>query len=165
MTRVNLVQPQDLADQHAFAEWRELKMVPVKVRAMLKKTDQLHRVKLTALSVKNYTMGEGHVKFFYDKLMYLKWRYDVLDKELRARGFKIEVHDSESIFFKDIDPLLSITHWFPEKKDIEVNIQRLELRLRERPNWYRFHGKIRPPEFFLERFHNQLLVDVLKQPV
>jgi deoxyribonuclease (pyrimidine dimer) len=36
MTRVNLVNVEHLADQHLFAEFRELKMVPVALRRSLK---------------------------------------------------------------------------------------------------------------------------------
>lgn len=35
MTRINLVPPEELMDQHLFAEFREIKMVPKSLRRSL----------------------------------------------------------------------------------------------------------------------------------
>ena len=36
-----------------------------------------------------FTLGTGHVKFFYDKLSYLLFRYHALYKECKYRGFDV----------------------------------------------------------------------------
>ena len=36
-----------------------------------------------------FTLGPGHVKFFYNKLKYLHKRYKMLLKECRRRGFNV----------------------------------------------------------------------------
>lgn len=36
-----------------------------------------------------FTLGTGHVKFFYDKLLYLKNRYEDIYAECIRRGFKV----------------------------------------------------------------------------
>ena len=36
-----------------------------------------------------FTLGKGHVKFFYDKCGYLKKRYELLYQECLERGFNV----------------------------------------------------------------------------
>ena len=36
-----------------------------------------------------FTLGTGHVKFFYDKLLYLRNRYEKLYSECKNRGFNV----------------------------------------------------------------------------
>lgn len=82
MTRINLVPPQELCDQHLLAEHRELVRIPnaiVKGRAV---------VDLTSIP-KQFVLGTGHVKFFYDKLMFLHFRYTALYAECLRRGFAV----------------------------------------------------------------------------
>ena len=80
MTRINLVPPEELCDQHLLAELRELPRIP---NAILK-----GRYSLEGMP-KEYTLGRGHVKFFYDKLGFLYRRYDELWGEATDRGFKV----------------------------------------------------------------------------
>ena len=37
-----------------------------------------------------YKLGEGHVRFFFNKLAFLKKRYDALHAECKARGFNVQ---------------------------------------------------------------------------
>lgn len=81
MTRINVaVQPAELTDKHLMAEHREIKRIP-------------NCVKNGRFSMKGqpkeFTLGTGHVKFFYDKLGYLKTRYEALYKECVKRGFNM----------------------------------------------------------------------------
>jgi hypothetical protein len=41
---------------------------------------------------REFTLGKGHVKFFYDKMAYLKKRYTKLYWECIDRGFKVEFY-------------------------------------------------------------------------
>ena len=82
MTRINIhVPPQNLCDQHLMAEYREVKRIPntIKSGKALLKDIPTH-----------FTLGKGHVKFFYNKLGYLKKRYNELYKECLRRGFNIQ---------------------------------------------------------------------------
>lgn len=82
MTRINAgIPPQDLTNKHLIAEHRELKRIPnvvSKGRYNLK------------TSPKEFTLGKGHVSFFYTRLGYLKQRYLELYEECRARGFNVQ---------------------------------------------------------------------------
>ena len=70
MTRINVgVLPKELHDKHLIAEHREIKRIPNTIRN--------GRFKLDG-QPSEFKLGKGHVKFFYDKLMYLKNRYERL---------------------------------------------------------------------------------------
>lgn len=78
VTRINVVPVEELCDQHLLAEHRELTRIPnciAKGRYSLKGQPS------------EYTLGTGHVKFFYDKLSWLDCRYHQLHNECLARGF------------------------------------------------------------------------------
>ena len=82
MTRINVgVQPEELNDQHLIAEHREIKRIPNCVAK--------GKYNMEGIPDK-FKLGTGHVKFFYDKLLYLKRRYDSLFDECRKRGFNVQ---------------------------------------------------------------------------
>ena len=81
MTRINCgIPPRELVDKHLLAEARELKRIP---NCVAKGKFDLKG------QPKNFTLGTGHVKFFYDKLLYLKKRYEELYQECKYRGFNV----------------------------------------------------------------------------
>ena len=81
MTRINLVPPLELCDQHLLAEHRELTRIP---NAVAKGKFNLQG------QPADYKLGEGHVRFFFNKLAFLKRRYDELHLECKARGFNVQ---------------------------------------------------------------------------
>lgn len=81
MTRINLVPPAELCDQHLLAEHRELTRIP---NAVAK-----GKYHLTGQPAE-YKLGEGHVRFFFNKMAFLKNRYDLLHAECKARGFNVQ---------------------------------------------------------------------------
>jgi deoxyribonuclease (pyrimidine dimer) len=145
MTRVNLVPADQLADQHLFAEWRELKMIPRLVRKNLQRGTPM--VDLPA----KYTMNAGHVRFFYDKMLWLFNRYHFLEDELHFRDYKLSAFDASKAFLNDMPPHLLKT-WAPSPEEVKINVERIVTRLKERPTWYRYYGKPKSPDFF-ERFY------------
>ena len=88
MTRINLVPPEELCDQHLLAEHRELTRIP---NAVAK--GKFH---LKGQSTE-YKLGEGHVRFFFNKLAFLKKRYDALHAECKARGFNVQYIWNETL--------------------------------------------------------------------
>ena len=138
MTRINLVDPSELADQHLFAEWREIKMVPAALKRSLR-TKTLAQV-LRSIP-KDFTLNTGHVLFFYDKLKYLSNRYDLLSEELRNRGYRKDLEwnafseyceNLAPCFFRDYNPtdtaLITIRTRIQEKIDLK-------------PDWYKYYSK------------------------
>jgi len=81
MTRINIsVPPKELSTKHLIAEHRELKRIPNAIR----------NGKAVVNNIPDkFTLGKGHVKFFYNKLLFLKKRYEELYQECINRGFKV----------------------------------------------------------------------------
>lgn len=77
MTRINVVPPSELCDKHLLAEYRELPRVFKLARPC---TD----------APKEYVLGAGHVKFFYDKLKFLNNRFLELVCECGRRRFNVK---------------------------------------------------------------------------
>lgn len=148
MTRINLVHVADLADQHLFAEWREIKMVPAALRRSLK-TRNIDDI--LAGIPKRYTLNKGHVTFFFNKMLFLYDRYNELTEELDTRGYKLTYHDLNFIFFRDIPEVFRTQEWEPNDDDKKVNIARILLRISEKPDWYKFQGEKLEPSFY-ERY-------------
>ena len=63
MTRINLISPKELCDQHLLAEHRELTRIP---NAVAKGKFHLKG------QPEEYKLGEDHVRFFFNKMAFLK---------------------------------------------------------------------------------------------
>lgn len=133
MTRVNLVDPSTLCDQHLLAELREIKRIPNAVlagRVSLSNIPKRFTVRLDAEPER----GSGHVKFFYDKLLWLQRRYTILHNEASQRGFNVSWMWPEVSHLPD--DLLG--EWIPSKEDIRRSRARIEEAMPPKP---RFTGK------------------------
>jgi len=129
MTRINLVSAGELYDQHLIAEYRELFMVPASLRRSLKsKTWNKNKIP------EKFTLNKGHVKFFYNKGLFLEKRYAILVEEMKRRGMK---PDPKRRFPSDIFPQEYYNDWQPKPRDINISRCRIELRVSQKPNWYR----------------------------
>ena len=113
MTRINIVHPSELTDQHLIAEYREITMVPGSLKRTLVSKVGYQESKVP----ERYTLNSGHVYFFYNKGRYLHRRYDELIKEMKLRGFmpsddRVFPHaifkDNDSIGLKKPHPALFI---------------------------------------------------------
>ena len=136
MTRINLIPPKDLTDQHLLAEWREIKMIPASLRRSLK-TKSVREV-LDSIP-KKYVLGTGHVKFFFDKHTYLSNRYKLLTEELINRGFAIYHTGSFLDFCRDI-PIEFFNNYTADGQAKDLILSRIKEKLAKRPGWYRYYG-------------------------
>lgn len=129
MTRINVVEPGELCDQHLLAEWRELTRIPNGLLSGRLKCD-LKNVP------EQYCLGKGHVHFFTDKLWWLRDRYLDLITECEKRGFKVGDNwnewDDDSIE-KNSE---RINHWKPTKEAILLNRKRIWEQLPKIPRYY-----------------------------
>lgn len=132
MTRINLVPPDELADQHLMAEYREMPMVPAALRRSLKTRKAEDIVKGIP---KEFTLNKGHVTFFYDKLVYLKKRYEIVCDELRARGFNL---DEKRVLNIDNFPQNFYNDYVPTNTAYAIIRARIAERIAMKPNWYRY---------------------------
>lgn len=107
MTRINVVPPQELCDQHLLAELRELPRIPNRVKRRI----EAGQVQPPASAPSCYVLGTGHVVFFYDKLKFLRRRYLALLAEAEARGFNVAPRWPEMPYrpevWKDYEPDLA----------------------------------------------------------
>lgn len=131
MTRINVVPVQELCDKHLLAEFRELTRIPNAVaRGRFSMDGQ----------PKEYILGTGHVKFFYDKMKFLHMRYIELLTECLYRGFKVK-----SIW---PDDLLGCNIWNDYKLTqyaIDINRNRITDRMPNNAKW----TKRTPPNYFV----------------
>jgi len=129
MTRINIVHPSELTDQHLVAEYREIFMVGSALQRSLKsKNWNLNNIP------HRYTLNKGHVKFFYNKGKYLSKRYDELRKEMKARGMS---PDPSRLFKREQWPNELWNDWTPRIEDYKIIRKRIEEKIAMKPDWYR----------------------------
>jgi len=132
MTRINLVLVSELADQHLVAEYREIFMVGSALQRSLRSPNWL---KTKATLPKDFTLNKGHVKFFYNKGMYLYNRYLQLVEEMKNRGMN---PDPLRKFKREQWPDDLFCDWKPEEKDLVIIRERIAFRIQQKPEWYRW---------------------------
>lgn len=123
MTRINVVPPEELHDKHLLAEYRELPRVFALARAWHDRGGDVEDLPCT------YMMGKGHVKFFYDKGLWLFNRQFALYGECLRRGFDVK-HDPAAAR----DDFLSVpadlfNDWTPTPRALRINRKRIAERL------------------------------------
>jgi len=133
MVRINLINPRCLTDQHLIAEYVEILMLFGSVNNL---SDDIP---------KDYRLGQGHIKFFKNKLGYLKKRHELLKKEMIKRKF----NHRKSINLKKFKNKL-INDWKPTKKDKDIIKKRLMEKINLKPSFYRYYGKHKSKKFLLD---------------
>lgn len=135
MVRINLIEPEKLADQHLVAEYDEILMLLGYVRRYPKMED---------IPAK-FCLGKGHIKFFKNKLKYLFNRHELIKKEMKKRKFKTDV----TINLKEFNKQL-VQDWKPTNIDKKIVKERISEKLKLKPDYYRYYGEYKPVNFFLK---------------
>jgi len=134
MTRINLIPPYELYDQHLIAEYREIRLLTALMKRSFASKNGHDKKKIPT----RFTLNAGHVTFFKDKGKYIERRYQMLRDEMVSRGFTPK--------FDTIDVTVWPAGWFndwePTERDKDVIRERIALRVSERPNWYRYRGVV-----------------------
>jgi deoxyribonuclease (pyrimidine dimer) len=118
MTRINVVPVEELCDQHLLAEHRELTRIP---NAVAKGKFSLEG------QPKDYKLGEGHVRFFFDKLEFLRKRYSVLHNECLMRGFNVTNRWPSAITAPGVSYLFK--DYAPTPEALALNRERITIRM------------------------------------
>ncbi len=134
MVRINLIEPKLLADQHLIAEYDEILMLISYVRRYPEEED----------IPETYRLGKGHIKFFKNKLLYLKKRHELLKKEMKKRGFVTNVDIDLGEFSDNLKK-----DWQPEQQDYKIIKNRISEKIQLKPGYYKYYSENRPVEFFL----------------
>jgi hypothetical protein len=117
MTRINTsIPPKELNNRHLIAEHREIKRIPNMVAS--------GRARIIDIP-KEFTLGTGHVKFFYNKLEYLRKRYEDLYEECKIRNFNVTYYGQAW----DNIPKHLMNDYIPTKRDEEIIRQRISERI------------------------------------
>ncbi len=132
MTRINLIKPSELSDQHLIAEYREIFMVGSALqRSLNSKNWKETKENLPT----EFTLNKGHVKFFYNKGKYLHQRYLDLIEEMLKRGMHPNL---ERRFKKEQWPDKLYNDWKPTAKDIQLIRKRIQEKINLKPTFYRW---------------------------
>lgn len=127
MTRINaFIPPAELSDKHLLAEHREIKRIPnVVYKHLVNRKNHL----LEDLP-KEFTLGKGHVKFFYDKIFFLYKRYYEIHELCIKKEFDVQrYHDA----FLQLRKRFNGTQWNDWNPGPE-EILRVQNLIRERIN-------------------------------
>ena len=117
MTRINVgIPPKELTDKHLLAEHREIKRIPNCIAKGRYSMDGIPD---------RFKLGKGHVKFFYNKLLYLGKRYLQLYTECITRGFNVQNYIEAWV---DV-PIELMNDYKPTKEDRLIIQRRINERL------------------------------------
>jgi deoxyribonuclease (pyrimidine dimer) len=132
VTRINVIPPDELYDQHLIAEYREIRLLTANLQRSLRSKKGIVVENLP----KTFTLNAGHCSFFYDKGKYIHKRYDSLRDEMVGRGFTPN-HE----FPRDKWPDHLYNDWIPTQEAMAIVRERIALRVGQRPGWYRYKGE------------------------
>ena len=115
MTRINVgVLPIELPSKLLLAEHREITRIPNAIKS--------GRANLSQSLPTKFTLNAGHVKFFYNRCLYLKNRYVALYNECIKRGFNVT---NKLTAFEDL-PQKALGDYKPDIEDRQLIIDRIE---------------------------------------
>jgi len=140
MVRINIINPKYLTDQHLIAEYDEMLML----LGYVKRYPAIKFIKGISEIPESYTLNKGHMKFFKNKLKYLKIRHELLKKEMRNRNFvtnkTINLNKYPSSLCND---------WKPDNADYKIILDRITQKINLKPEYYRYYGKYRDKDFLI----------------
>lgn len=116
MTRINCVPVAELSGPHLVAEYRELPRVFALARRAAARG--------APAQPPDYTLGKGHVIFFYTRLGYLARRHAELIGEMKRRGYRPRFEGMRREEFPDV-PDAWWNDWTPTESALAINRQRL----------------------------------------
>lgn len=125
MTRINVVPVETLTGPHLIAEYRELP----RVFALAYKHYMSGKPLMLPVE---YTLGRGHVLFFYDKLTFLAKRQEAIVAEMQRRGYKPVFTTSLFDEWQSAWVRLPSPYWgdyTPTPEAIAINQERINKRL------------------------------------
>jgi len=128
MTRINLVEPKELTDQHLIAELKEINQLAGQFKKSLNGKHGIFGIP------ESFRLGKGHVKFFYDKGLYLHKRFNDIRSEAIIRGFDVIAE------FNNTFPYEYYNDWEPNSEDVSIVVERITQRILEKNNYYKYCG-------------------------
>lgn len=129
MTRINIIEPDQLTKEHLLAEYRELPRIFTHILKAVEAGKNLSDFSLPA----KYTIGKGHVTFFYDKSDWLLSRWINI---VNILSFKYSCNLNREYIHKVIEDYKTLPVWSkqphgiykPTPEEIYLNMYRLSNR-------------------------------------
>lgn len=137
MTRINsAIDPKNLTDEHLMAEHRELERIP---NAVIR---QALSSGLEPNKVEKFTLGKGHVLFFYDKLAFLYRRYVDIHKECHLRGIRVLNFSDSFMDAKNLAPSCW-NDYTPTFEEHGILVEHIAQRIMGSPkSCFRYYGRV-----------------------
>lgn len=130
MTRVTILDPSDLTNEWLLANHRE---VPRIVNELIEHPDRLVLKDIP----KQFTLGNGHVKYFRNKLLYIAKLHQATIDECHKRGIKIDPNIRVDLNLLPYHiKMFCLNDWTPTKADYATIIDRLVERFNLRGKAY-----------------------------
>ncbi len=143
MTRINADVPaKSLSDQHLRAEYREIGRISTLFKNRLKKKKNFDDVP------EQFSLGEGHVKFFFNKGKFVKKRWNSLVQEMKRRKFSTNLE-----FRNTWEGTEYYNDWTPTAADRKIIVTRLKLRTKEQKGKIFYYGVV----VSLKKYLNDIL--------
>lgn len=92
MTRINVLPPELLSDEHLRGEYHEMTRPISKVEKAIAKGKSPSDYKISPV----WKLGKGHETFYFDKMSYLRDRYVSVARVMSSRGFSINMEAYEN---------------------------------------------------------------------
>lgn len=124
MTRINVIPVEELTQKELGGEWKEFPRLFTLVKNRVIKGDTPETIKGVPPV---YTLGTGHVKFFYAKISWAVTRYEELCGEMLKRGYEPNLVMFNDIL-DDVDSSIPEAWWGdyePTPEAIQMNLDRM----------------------------------------
>lgn len=140
MTRINSAIPVgNLTDEHLLAEHREIKRLP--------KAVEIYR---GGIIPEEFTLGTGHMKFFYDKQKFIADRYKSIHEECVRRGFSVtDFSENWSVV-----PQRLMGDHIPTESEREILIERITERIKS--------GRLKTYHYYRRDISKEEAITILK---
>ena len=123
MTRINCVPVEELTDKHLGAEYRELPRLFNQIKKAIERGEKPDDPR----NPKEYKLGTGHTRFFYDKVPWLISRYHQLVQECEFRGRVVNFPYPPDFVYAIPRGWWHV--WYPDDKALQINRERIKERL------------------------------------
>lgn len=133
MTRINsAIAVRNLTDEHLLAEHREIKRLPAcLLKSLVKGVPYIPNV---------FTLGKGHVSFFYNKFEFTLSRYKDIYIECLKRGFDVTNYITNWLSIGDNRYWNGYT---PTEIEREILVERISERIRNsKKTVFHYYGRM-----------------------
>ena len=130
MTRINIIPPKELTDQHLIAEIHEINQLSGSYTRSLNSKNGIKSIP------SKFTLNTGHVTYFYNKGMYLHNRFNELKTEAINRGFNIQANFQNA--WQNTPE--NYNDWTPDEDAFKIIKERITNKINYKPNFYRYYG-------------------------